>query len=248
MSSSRPYQAHMQTFETSFQVSLPPAIKHQKPVIFRKGDLEEMHQRLSKRLFLWATCRLGKPQKTLLFLSLRAAIWYRLVRQLNWIIDQISVDRTFSTHCMNSGGENMVSVHRDSHRFVVACIASEQQNTIIYEDQDLKILAMAWLWTFANELDRYRKHDPLDLVSLLWALNTKTASLTWLWQWIRANCDPWVVEWTSREVVNKIQGRIKDVATRLERWTVNGSPILDEDITIDDEGSDSNDSDDHEST
>lgn len=96
----------------------------------------------------------------------------------------------------------------------------------------LKILAMAWPWAVANKLNRYRKHDPLDM---------RTVSPTWLWQWDQANCDPSVVKRTSREVVSKIQGRIKDVATRLERWKVNSSPIWDEDVTFDDSDSDDND-------
>ncbi len=91
---------------------------------------------------------------------------------------------------------------------------------------------MAWPWAVANKLNRYRKHDPLDM---------RTVSPTWLWQWDQANCDPSVVKRTSREVVSKIQGRIKDVATRLERWKVNSSPIWDEDVTFDDSDSDDND-------
>lgn len=103
---------------------MPAAIQHQKPVIFRKGDIEEMYRELSRRLdairneqttniihggavFVgYFQARQTTEDIDYFYRHLEHRYGIALVRQLQWIIDQISVDRSLSTHWMNSDGES----------------------------------------------------------------------------------------------------------------------------------------------
>ncbi|PBK71524.1 hypothetical protein ARMSODRAFT_1016542 [Armillaria solidipes] len=95
---------------------MPAAIQHQKPDIFWKGDIEEMYRELSRRLdairneqttivihggavFVgYFQTRQTTEDIDYFYRHLEHRYGIALVRQLQWIIDQISVDRSLSTH------------------------------------------------------------------------------------------------------------------------------------------------------
>ncbi len=121
-----------------------------------------------------------------------------------------------------------------------ASLAAEAQNTILYQDRGLKVLASSWPWAFANKLDRYQKHDPMDTASLLWELGLASKDDRWLWRWVEQNCQAWVREWTDREMIRVIKKRIGLVTERLKRWIENGAPIPE---IFEDSGSEATDED-----
>lgn len=114
-----------------------------------------------------------------------------------------------------------------------ACVAAERDNDVLYEDERLRVLALPWAWACANKLDRYQKHDSMDITYVLWFLRQDSTEES-VWEWITENCGPWVQEWKDREVIPKIRRRIGRVMARLDMWKESGKPlpdpVVDEDL------------------
>ncbi|KAG7447116.1 uncharacterized protein BT62DRAFT_1004691 [Guyanagaster necrorhizus] len=132
MPSSRAYQTDMQTFETSFQVFMPPAVQHQKSVILRKEDIEDMYRQITNIIHGGGAVFVGYFQTR------------QTTEDINYFPRRLEEGYGIDlVHQLNST-EKIWSLFTEIHIAKSPSTDRIFQNTVVYEDKGLKILATAW--------------------------------------------------------------------------------------------------------